>query len=105
MPETINVNELEEGCLYTYRKGELHEVQTDPDDIMKKVKITESAFAEVIKLQRSLRREMQGYKPDVHLICSALIEHAANLEDVHQIVRRFCLRLFEATPEVEHPST
>ena len=101
MTENIDVRNLEEGCLYAFKKGELHEIQADPDDIMKKVKITESAFTEVVKLQRSLRREMQGYKPDVHLVCSALIEHVANLGDVNDIVRNFCLRLFESKRDVE----
>jgi hypothetical protein len=85
---------LEEGNLYAFKRGELHEIETDPDDVMKKVKITESAFTEVIRLQRRMRKEMQGYKPDIHLICSALIEHVAQRENAREVVRQFCLQLF-----------
>jgi len=101
MTEQTNVDDLVEGCLYSFRKGELHEIEIDPDDVMKKVKVTEKAFVEVIKLQRRMRREMQGYKPDVHLICSALIEHVTNLDDANIIVRDFCQRLFASKPDVE----
>lgn len=101
MTEPIDINRLQEGCLYTVKGGELLAIKTDPDDVMKKVKITESALNEVIALQRRLRREMQGYKPDVHLICSALIEHVATIEGATDIVRGFCLRLFASKQDVE----
>lgn len=96
MKETVDIKNLEEGCLYAFKKGALYEIKTDPDDVMKKVKITESAFSEVIRLQRSMRKEMQGYKPDVHLVCSALLEHAAKQDNANEVVREFCLQLFSS---------
>lgn len=94
MTKTVELQNLEEGHLYAYKRDELYEIETDPDDVMKKVKITEDVFSEVIRLQRRMRKEMRGYKPDVHLICSALIEHVARLENASEIVRQFCLQLF-----------
>jgi hypothetical protein len=95
MTKCINDFEnLEEGNLYAFKRGELYEIETDPDDVMKKVKITEDAFAAVVRLQRCMRKVMQGYKPDIHLICSALIAHAAQRDDASDVVRQFCLELF-----------
>ncbi len=94
---TKNVDDLEhleEGCLYAYKRGQLHAIETDPDDVMKKVRITEAAFAEVVRLQRRMRKDMQGYKPDIALVCSALLEHLASLDNASEVVREFCLHLF-----------
>lgn len=86
---------LKEGALYAYKDGVLTEIQTDPDDTMKRVKILEDAYQAAITVQRKMRKLLNGYRPDLHLICSALIEHGAKQPQVEQAVKMFCTRLFK----------
>lgn len=92
----IKRDELKEGALYSYKDGVLSEIQTDPDDTMKRVKIVESAFQAVVAVQGRMRKNLNGYRPDIHLVCSAIIQHGASQPEVDDIVKRFCLELFES---------
>ena len=76
---------LKENQLYIVREGNLVELKTDPEDL-KKVKITEDALASVFALQKSLRQKLGGYKPDVTLVCSALLQHATQQEEAMSVV-------------------
>ena len=91
----IDKDELKEGALYAYKDGVLTEIQTDPDDTMKRIRIMEGAYHAALTVQRKLRKLLNGYRPDVNLVCSALIEHGANQSRVEQVVKSFCTRLFE----------
>ena len=93
--DVICRDELKDGALYAYKDGVLSEIQTDPDDTMKRIKIVESAFQAVVALQGKMRKTLNGYRPDIHLMCSAIIQHGAKQPDIEQIVKRFCLELFE----------
>lgn len=81
-----NDDELQEGKLYVYQDGELKEIERDPDDTLKKVRIMEEAITSATKVQKQLRKQLAGYKPDLSLVCSALIIAKASEDDATQAV-------------------
>lgn len=85
---------LEEGELYIYRKGTLERVQRDEADTLRRIKIAEEAFNEVLKLQKGLRGPMGGFKPGIELICSAVLHHYAQAADAQDVVRRYGTLVF-----------
>ena len=87
-------SDFEEGELYVYKKGEMQHVARDPDDTMRKVRITDDAFNVATLIQRQLRRQMNGYKPDIVLVCSALLESHKHNEEAVDIVRRYVQKTF-----------
>lgn len=89
-------DDLEEGALYVFKQGELHVIETDPDDLMKKIRITPDAFAELSALQRRMRKLMQGYRPDISVLGSALIAHAAQSESADDVVREYVLKIYQS---------
>lgn len=91
----VNESELEEGALYVFKKGVLQEIEVDPDDTMRKIKITDSAFKGVVDVQKKMRSVMNGFKPDVSTVCSALIKEASTSPHVVEVVKRFCLDMYE----------
>jgi len=91
----INESALEEGSLYVFKKGILQEIEIDPDDTMRKIKITDSAFKGVIEVQKKMRSVMNGFKPDVSTVCSALLKDASTSPHVVEIVQRFCLEMYQ----------
>ena len=91
-----NEDDLEEGELYVVKNGELEHIQRDPDDTMRKVRLTEDAVKELIVVQRKMRKEMQGYKPDMALVASALVSHAAKLPEAPRLVRLYLTALMAA---------
>jgi hypothetical protein len=91
----INKPDLEEGALYVFKKGVLQEIEVDPDDTMRKIKVTDSAFKGVVEVQKKMRSAMNGFKPDVSTVCSALLKEAATSPYVVEIVKRFCLEIYE----------
>ncbi len=100
MADYLN-NNLEEGCLYVFKKGVLQEIESDPDDLMKKIKITPDAFGSASELQRKMRKHMSGYRPDMPTICSALIEYAASLDHSGRIVSDYALKIFSVMAQQE----
>lgn len=101
MVNVDKIENLEEGCLYVYKKGMLQEIETDPDDLMKKIKITPDAFKVASALQNSLRKHMSGYRPDMSTICSALIESGGQAESAVGVVQAFVIRLYKTISEAE----
>lgn len=93
--QMIDRDQLKEGALYAYKDGVLTEIQTDPDDTMKRIKILEGAYQSAVIVQRNMRKLLNGYRPDLHLICSALIELGASQPQAEQAVKAFCTHLFE----------
>ena len=99
MTEDYGFSDLEEGSLYVYKKGTLREVETDPEDLMKRIKITPDAFVDVTNLQRGMRKALQGYRPDISIICSALLANAAQSSEAPNIVRRYVLEMYQRASE------
>ncbi len=83
--------DLQEGHLYTVKDGNLQEIQRDPDDTLKKVRLMDEAIQSATNLQKTLRKHMNGYKPDLTLVCSALIVSAAKQPGAHKSVVEFFL--------------
>lgn len=96
MIEAKTLNDLEEGSLYVYKKGMLQEIEADPDDLMKKIKITPDAFKVASELQNSIRKNMNGYRPDISTICSALIESGGQSKTAVKVVQDFVIRLYKS---------
>jgi len=100
---SINESDLEEGSLYVFKKGILQEIETDPDDTMKKIRITDTAFQGVVNVQKQMRAAMNGFKPDVSTVCSALIREASTSPDVVNTVKQFCLEMYQRIDSEDKP--
>ena len=73
--------DLEEGELYTLRKGRLHHVvRRDDENGLRRILVMEEAYGAAQQMARRLRQRMRGYRPDPALIVSAHVMHAAGLE-------------------------
>jgi len=91
----MSENTLEEGHLYTVKNGQLEEIPIDPEDSMRKVRITDDAINAVIEVQKKMRKLLKGYKPDLSIVTSALIEKAAEDDAVTEVVRCYVVKTFE----------
>ena len=78
---------LEEGELYVVQNGQLQHVERASD--LPKVPVSEAAKKALFDLRRTCRCMLGGFRPDIALVASALIEHAAALPQVQDIVRAY----------------
>jgi hypothetical protein len=97
--------DLEEGELYTLRKGQLHHVvPRDEDSGLRRIKVMEEAYDAAQIMARRLRQQMRGYRPDPALVVSACVMHILTSlapEDADAIVMTYLQRLFmRAEPAV-----
>ncbi len=83
--------DLQEGHLYTVKDGSLQEIPRDPEDTLRKVRLMDEAVNAAVELQKALRKHMNGYKPDLTLVCSALIVSAAKQPGATKSVANFFL--------------
>ena len=100
--------ELEEGELYTLRKGTLqHVMRRDEENGLRRIRVMEEAYDAAQQIARRLRHVMRGYRPDPALVISALVMDAARQDppSVDDIVQEYLQRLFQsanpAEPEVD----
>ena len=92
--------ELEDGELYTLRKGKLHHVvRRDEENGLRRIMIMEEAYAAAQSMARRLRQRMRGYRPDPALVVSAFVMHAVTLppEQSDAIAIEYLQRLFSRT--------
>ncbi len=69
--------DLEEGELYTLRKGKLHHVvPRDDENGLRRIKVMEEAYDAAQIAARRLRQQLRGYRPDPALVASAFVMHA-----------------------------
>jgi hypothetical protein len=97
--------ELEEGELYTLRKGQLHHVvRRDEDNGLRRILLMEEAYDAAQSMARRLRQGMRGYRPDPALVVSACVMHVLESpapEAAHATVMTYLQRLFtRAEPAV-----
>ncbi len=97
--------ELEEGELYTLRKGKLHHVvRRDDANGLRRIMIMEEAYDAAQIMARRLRQGMRGYRPDPALVVSACVMHVLESqapEAAHTTVMTYLQRLFtRAEPAV-----
>ena len=78
---------LQEGELYLVKEGHLMHVDREGD--MPKVPVSEEAKEALLQLRRRCRRVLGGFRPDVALVASALIQYAASLPQAETIVRDY----------------
>lgn len=97
-------NEIEEGKLYRVQNGELIELILDPDEL-RKIKVTEDAVTEAINLQKLMRPLLNGFKPDLTTVCSALIKHAATKDDATKVVADFWFEKAQTARDAINKST
>ena len=92
--------DLEEGELYTLRKGKLHHVTPrDEENGLRRIKVMEEAYDVGQLVARRLRQRMRGYRPDPALVVSAYVMHASTLppEQADAIAIEYLQRLFGQT--------
>ncbi len=89
---------LEEGELYVVRKGQLEHLARNEEDGMRRIRITEDAFQIATDIGRGMRKSLQGYKPDVSLITSALVlSYTDELQKGQDAVKTFVLKMFQSS--------
>ena len=91
-----NTDSLEEGELYTVRKGQLEKIPRNEEDGMRKVRITEEAFEAAIEVGKRMRQELGGYKPDISLVASALVmDGLRQIDHSKEVVRAYVVTMFQ----------
>ena len=98
--------DLEDGELYTLRKGMFHRVSRNEDDNgLRRIKIMEEAYDDATRVAKRLRPRMRGYRPDPALVISAFVQYAARLEDAEEIALDYLQWVFSRTePEPNGPT-
>lgn len=84
------IDDLTEGKLYRLVNGELEEIILDPNEL-RKVKITDDAITAATSVQKQMRKLLNGFKPDITTVCSALIKAQAEKPDAAKVVSSFWL--------------
>jgi hypothetical protein len=88
MSETKQAQQLQEGELYVVQSGELRRIERPPDDLPR-VPISKAARERLLDLRRRCRKALGGFRPDLALVASALIEQAASGSDAETIVAAY----------------
>jgi hypothetical protein len=92
---------IEDG-LYRAQAGDLVKLYVE-DDGTKKIRVADDVFRAVQQVQRRLRRQLGGRKPDLGLVAEALLWHAAKQEGIEGVVREYAIGVFSGAasqPEV-----
>ncbi|MCB0121089.1 MAG: hypothetical protein KDK04_03090 [Candidatus Competibacteraceae bacterium] len=101
MVETLRgMVDLEEGELYTLRRGMLHHIaQRNDDNGLRRIKIMEEAYDAAQLVARRLRSKMRGYRPDPALVISAFVMHMVSQDGADDVAMAYLQRLFQASTE------
>lgn len=86
---------LEDG-LYQARSGHLEKVIFE-DDGTKKIRVPLAGFEAAVKVQRQMRKVLNGHKPDLSLVAEAMLLAAAEMPDVEEKVRLHAMRVFSGS--------
>ncbi len=86
--------DLKEGHLYVVKDGVFEEIVTDPEDSLRKIRIIADAYESVICLQKKMRSELGGYKPDLTMVCSSVLHFFSNDPAAPVVVRDYVLKKF-----------
>ena len=93
---------LEEGELYVVQNGQLQHVERASD--LPKVPVSEAAKKALFDLRRTCRCMLGGFRPDIALVVSALIEHAAALPQAQDIVQAYAREVLSRKREPDASS-
>lgn len=80
--------QLQEGELYIVTNGELRHIERTTGDLPK-VPISQLAHDRLLDLRRRCRKTLGGFRPDVALVASALLEHSASESSAEAIVAAY----------------
>ena len=86
---------LEDG-LYQARAGYLERLVFE-DDGTKKIRVPLAGFEAAVKVQRQMRKVLNGHKPDLSLVAEAMLLAAAEMPDVEEKVRLHAMRVFSGS--------
>jgi hypothetical protein len=87
----------QDGDLYIWRNGRLERIERE-DNPMRRVRMTEEAYQIAMELGKTMRQTLNGYKPDISLVVSALVVAAAqDRETASAAVRHYVVKMFQET--------
>ena len=90
----VNAN-VEDG-LYQARAGQLEKLVFE-DDGTKKIRVPQPGFEAVVKVQKQMRKVLNGHKPDISLVAEAMLMAAAEMPDIEEKVRLHAMRVFSGS--------
>lgn len=86
------------GELYRCIDGKMVQIERDPDDNQHKVRLANDAYDGLLLIQKRLRKALNGYRPDITLVASALMKFATdNEEEAINAVKAYALQVFAET--------
>jgi len=83
---------LEDG-LYRAQSGHLEKLVFE-DDGTKKIRVPQPGFEAVVKVQKQMRKVLNGHKPDLSLVAEAMLLAAAEMPGIEEKVRLHAMRVF-----------
>lgn len=86
---------VEDG-LYQARAGQLEKFVFE-DDGTKKIRVPPPGFEAVAKVQKQMRKVLNGHKPDISLVAEAMLLAAAEMPDIEEKVRLHAMRVFSGS--------
>ena len=90
------VNASVEDGLYQARAGQLEKLVFE-DDGTKKIRVPPPGFEAVVKVQKQMRKVLNGHKPDISLVAEAMLLAAAEMPDIEEKVRLHAMRVFSGS--------
>ena len=84
--------EVEDG-LYLAKAGELNKLDVE-DDGLKKIRVTLEVFEAVRDVQKRMRKQLGGRKPDLSLVAEAMLMYAAGADGIEEAVRKYAANVF-----------
>ena len=99
------MKKLLEGEIYVVQNGQLQLIVRDND--LPKVPVSREARDALHDLRRRCRRELGGFRPDLALVASAMIEYATALPHAESLVKAYAQAALarKAEPQVLAPPT
>lgn len=87
----------QDGDLYIWRHGRLERIERE-ENPMRRVRMTEEAYQTAMELGKTMRQALNGYKPDISLVVSALVVAATqDKETASTAVRKYVIKMFQET--------
>ena len=91
-----STDELNEGALYVCKKGELIELPgKEEDDDALRIRLVKPVAEILYAIQKSCRKKLNGYKPDVSQVTAALVVAIGqDVEAASNIVIEHCRNIY-----------
>lgn len=81
---------------YIKEHGKTIFIPKDPDDTTRGIRVPEEVYEAMMKQQKSMRKSLNGFKPDIHTIGVAIIEAGLrNEKEVIKNVKGYVLRTLQ----------